>query len=268
MGNVSWRRCGVAKQPPQFIRCQKRKENTNKRETKPIKNVGNALRKWWEKSHRASVCVLLDATPAKKKKAFVVHVLNWNTSLWCARRNIKIMSQENCKNKRKTKTKSAKVQGRRKEHLSVLGEATTAQYESACFPDAAPPSNERMAAKQQQNERNKNGLTAPARLRDVQRYETYMRMARHRKFEKLLSPRPTIYTKNSREIPPGRDKVSQPRWKSDANVFQQHRQKSCMGEVRSLKKMKCTTSVQQTFSRPRGVSLPHQWAQNEANHWN
>ena len=87
----------------------------------------------------------------QKKKAIAGHVLTWRTSPWCARRNIKIMSQENCKNKRKRK--SAKVQGRRKEHLSVLGEATTAQHESACFPDAAPPSNERMAAKQQQNER-------------------------------------------------------------------------------------------------------------------
>ena len=182
----------------------------------------------------------------------------------------KIMPQGNRKNKRKRRTKGTKVQGRRKEHLSVLGETTTAQYESACFLDAARPRIKNMAAEQQQNERKETDLTAPARLRDVQRYETYTCMVRHRKFEMLLSPRPTIYAHNSREIPASRDKVSSHTWKNDAIMFfNSNDKKKLHGWSRNLGgKTKFITSVQQTFSHPRGVSLPHRWEQNKASHWN
>ena len=139
MGNVPWRRCGVVKQPPQLIRCQKQKKNANEWDTKQKKMWATHYENdGWGGSHRANVCVLLETMPAKKSICSACAQLK-HITMMRTKKHKKIMPQGNRKNKRKRRTKGTKVQGRRKEHLSVLGETTTAQYESACFLDAARP---------------------------------------------------------------------------------------------------------------------------------
>ena len=90
MGNVPWRRCGVVKQPPQLIRCQKQKKKCKRMGHETEKNVGNALRKWWVGgSHRANVCVLLETMPAKKESICKACAQLKHITIWCAQRNTK-----------------------------------------------------------------------------------------------------------------------------------------------------------------------------------
>ena len=72
--------------------------------------------------------------------------------------------------------KGNKVQGRRKEHLSVLGEITTAQYESACFLDAARPQIKKYGSRATTKRKKRNrfdcasSAAGRAALRDVHVY--------------------------------------------------------------------------------------------------